>query len=164
MNTDKFDFFELDQHQLDVEWLRQPKIYHEYASKLAEARYAHEAAKTERDITMAELDRDIRAAPSDFGLEKITEGCVQSAILVQQRYLHKQNIVLKAKHTQDILQATVDALDHRKKALENLVQLHLADYFSSPKKPKDPDGREKIEELERKSVFDARKRLKGKHQ
>jgi hypothetical protein len=41
-------------------------------------------------------------------------------------------------------------MEHRKKALENLVHLHLANYYSSPKAPN--EDKEKVQEMTKKVV------------
>ena len=131
-----FDTFDLDPHRLDEEWCRQPKMYHEQAVALADARKEHEQSKTERDLVAAEVDKDVRLHPSKYGLEKLTEEPIKKAVLMSKEYRKADTNVIEARHSMDIIQADLDTLDHRKKALENLVQLFLADYFSSPRTPK----------------------------
>ena len=59
--------------------------------------------------------------------------------------------MISTKHKVDVLQVVVDALDHRKKALENLVTLHGMSYFASPKAPK--EIRNDVKEVEAQKVF-----------
>ncbi len=131
--TDEFDFFDLDKYALDNEWMNQPKLYFKYALKLADAREAFERAKAERDVVEAELDKDIRLHPQNYDMAKVREASVQQTILLQVQYKEANNDVIVAKHEVDVLQAVIDALDHRKRALENLVSLHAAQYFSEPR-------------------------------
>jgi len=150
--NDEFDFFNLDKDRLDEEWVNQPLLYQEYAIKLANARAKHEQAKTELELVTAELDSQIRGNPSVFGIEKTTEGAISNTILLQKEYKTAVNDMLELKHTMDVLQAVVYALDHRKKSLENLVELRLADYFSSPQ-TKSNGSHEQMEESRRKRLF-----------
>lgn len=128
----KDDFLEIDQHALDKEWLSQPKKVFKYAQDLAHARKTLDEAKTELDLAEAELDKTIRNDPGEFGIEKLTEKTVQAAIKEQKEYQAAQKELLEAKHAVDILAAAVNALEHRKRALESLVTLHGQQYFSSP--------------------------------
>lgn len=127
------EIFDLDPNLLDEEWVRQPVLYHHYAIELANARAELERLRAARDVTTAELDKNIRAVPEEFGLLKITEGGVQQTVILQPRYQEADQAVRDAKHAVDISQVAVDTLDHRKKALEKLVDLRLADYFSTPR-------------------------------
>jgi len=145
------DFLEMDLNCLDEMWLEQPRLYHRYAKKLATAKQKLEEDKAELELCKAELDRDIRSNPANFNLEKITENVVSNTIITQERYRSLQAQLLDTKHEVDVLQAAVTTLDHRKRALENLVSLHGQDYFSTPR-PKDNTSKEAIEEIEKTAI------------
>ena len=145
------DFLDMDVNQLDEMWLEQPRLYHKYAKKLANTRQQLEEEKAELELIKAEFDRDIRSNPGEFSLEKITETVVSNTIIIQEKYQSQLAQVGDLKHQVDIIQAVVTTLDHRKRALENLVSLHGQDYFSSPR-AKDNLSREAIEELEKTAV------------
>ena len=145
------DFLEMDLNCLDEMWLEQPRLYHRYAKKLATAKQKLEEDKAELELCKAELDRDIRSNPANFNLEKITENVVSNTIITQERYRSLQAQLLDTKHEVDVLQAAVTTLDHRKRALQNLVTLHGQDYFSTPR-PKDNTSKEAIEEIEKTAI------------
>ena len=150
MKTSEIDFFQLDQNELDKEWVNQPGLYFRYASELAAARHELEKIKAEKELTIAELDRDVRRNPQQFGLEKTTETTVQHTIVVQKRYQEVNDAFLRALHDVDVCKVAVDTLDHRKKALENSVSLWLANYFS---KPSSKDHKERMDKVETASAF-----------
>jgi len=131
---------EINQLRLDEEWVNQPKLYLEYAAKLADARRDLDLSKSELELTVAELDADIRADPEghDIG-EKVTENAIKNCIPTLKRYQVANNALIDAKHKVDVLQAFVNALDHRKRALENLVDLHGQSYFAEPRARKEED-------------------------
>lgn len=133
MSKEESNFFDLDPNQLDQEWVRQPALYHKHAMILADARKMHEEKKTALEVLKAEIDREVRSSPSEFGLEKITETVVASTVVIQPSYVRLQKEVIEARHNVAVAEAAVSTLDHRKKALENLVQLRLSDYFSEPR-------------------------------
>ncbi len=146
------NFTDLDEHSLEKEWIAQPKMFHFYARRLADARKEYEEAKINRDIVEAEIDKDIRLHPDRFMIPKITEEVVKKTTILQRGYKSAQEKVIQAKHRQDVLQASVDALEHRKKALENLVQLWSQDYFSEPRIPRNGEVKEKLQEAEKKDI------------
>ena len=150
------DFLELDINRLDEMWLEQPQLYHKYAKKLANAKQRLEEEKAEMDVIKSELDRDIRKIPENFGLEKITETVVANTIIRQDKFMTAQERVIDLKHEVDIYQAAVNTLEHRKRALENLVTLFCHDYYSNPR-AKDVDSHKAIEEIEKTSIRRSRK-------
>ena len=134
MNTTKVsgDFFEIDPEKLDEQWFRFARDYFDHACNLANAREEFERAKARRDVIEAELDREIRLKPENFGVAKITETQVERTIRLQKRYDKANEEVIIAKHTLDLHQATVDAMDVKKKGLEMIVQLRLSTYYAEP--------------------------------
>jgi hypothetical protein len=127
------EVFDLDRHRLDEEWLLQPRLRREWGEKLAEARKEHDRAKANLNVVEAEIELSIRKNPSHFDLEKVTEGAVKATVLVQPEYQKAVEASLVAKHNVDVIQAYLDAIDDRKRTLENLVQLWLADYYAEPR-------------------------------
>lgn len=150
MSSDPKDF-QIDPHALDVEWLRQPELYHIYAGKLADAKRNLEELKHEQDRVEAELQIAIRDNPDDYGLPKVTEAVVAAAVKDLPAYQRAQKAVVIAKHIVDLLQADCTALDHKRKALENLVTLHGLDYFSEPR-AYTKEAHDGIEEIQTDSV------------
>lgn len=150
MTEQDFDFHEINIHKLEEEWHLQPKMFRLYADRVAEARYKHETAKTDKEIAEAELervtaklDRLVRSSPEDYGLSgKTTEASIHNVIILQKKYhiaqlavFEAQRKINEAKHELDIADVAVKTLDHRKAALEDLVRLRLASYYSEPRAP-----------------------------
>lgn len=133
----------IDNTQLDREWAKQPKLYHEYATQSAEVRRVLDEKEAEFKVAKAEVDKRIRTNPTKYGLsEKPTEASIASTILLQKKYLKAQNEVILAQYDVNIIDAMVRSLDHKKSALENMVRLHGQDYFSTPKA--DADGHQNL--------------------
>jgi len=141
---------QIDENSLDVEWVGQPRMYFKYASMLADAKREQDQAKVELDLVTAELDMVIRSDPDKFGIGKVTEAAIKATVLAQKEYGKAQKAVLTAKHGVDVLGAAVTALDHRKKALEGLVQLRLANYFSEPRAPE--GAKERLGEASKENI------------
>ncbi len=159
MSKEEFEFFEINLNRLDVEWVNQPKLFFEYASKLADAKREVEEKKAEVEITKAELSKAIREAPENFDIVKITEALVTSTILLQKDYQEVNQELIDVRHSADILQAAVSALDHRKSALERLVSLHGQNYFSPPQASGE-NAKSAKDEMKRKRVKKSLKKRK----
>lgn len=140
----------IDKNRLDDEWIGQPKRYFKWALQLEDARADFEEVKAEFDVVKSELDLAIRTNPDDYDLPKVTDKAIAAALIVQGAYKEAQQTVFTVKHRVGVLQAAVTALDHRKKALEKLVDLHGQKYFASPRASE--SSREAMEEVEKKSV------------
>lgn len=144
------NMIEINELELDKEWIKQPKMYLEHAAKLADARAEMDEAKSALTLVEAEMDLKIRNNPERYEIEKITEKTVQTTIITSARYKETQKEFFEAKHKVDLLSAVVDALEHRKKALENLVHLHCAGYFAEPRA--NEAGRGTVEDMKKRAA------------
>jgi len=122
----------IDPMALDKEWLNQPNLYYTWAIKAADAGRKTDEAKAALELERAMLTRLITANPAEFGLLKSTDSVVSAAVLEQAEYKAALRGFNKAKHFQDVCNVVLKTLDHRKRALENLVELHGMNYFSAP--------------------------------
>ncbi len=127
----------IDQSGLDVEWLGQPGLMLKYGRSAAHAGRAADLAKERVEIVIAELDKDIRNKPGDYGVSKITESVVDNTIKMQPAYLSANGEYIEAKYEFELSKYAVRAFDARKLALENLVRLHGQQYFAGPQVPRD---------------------------
>ena len=138
--NEKNDYMEdvkVDPEQLDVMWLNQASLYVHYATIAVNARDVRDRAKQKRDVTRAEVEKDCRAHPEKYGVEKVTEAAIASAVNSDKDLAtcidEYQNACLEA----DLSQVAVSGMEQRKSALENLVRLHAASYFAGPQEPRD---------------------------
>jgi len=135
-NLDYEHDIEIDQDALDLEWLEQPMLMLKYAKNLAFWKRRVEKAKTQLELVKAQLDREIRENPESFEINtKLTETVIFNTILKQPNYIEANLDVINSKYEQNVAQAAVDAMDHRKSALENLVRLFGQQYFAGPSIP-----------------------------
>lgn len=126
-------FIDIDQNNLDKEWIEQPGLFYKYACLLADAKKSLAEAKSNYDLIQAETAAEIRREPERFGLEKVTEAAITATIPLQTLVKKGSTDFIESRHTVDTLEAAVTALEHRKRALENLVSLHGQSYFSTPR-------------------------------
>jgi hypothetical protein len=145
------NIFEIDQNQLDVEWVQQPRTFYEYAKKLAKAKARWERSKSALDVVRAELHKKVMHDPASYDIVKVTVDAVTNVITLLPEFQVAQEEVHKRKYTVDINQAAVNALDHKKAALERLVSLHGQSYFATPQ-AKDAAGVEVQTDIEKKHV------------
>ncbi len=140
----------IDEFALDKEWVNAPRLYFRYAAKHANAKREWDEAKTELELVKAELDQKIRIHPESFGVEKITEKVVESAIIREKSHHQAVDAVRACRYRADMYSAAVSGMEFRKPALEGLVKLLLADYYSKPKAPKGAE--EEVHRMEKRIV------------
>lgn len=127
------EHFTIDEGALDREWLQQPTLMYKYATRQAKSRMALTVAKNNLEAVAVRVAAAIRKNPGAFGIERATESAVSEAVKCSVKYEKALEAVTLAQFEHDAAGAAVTALDHKRKALENLVDLHGQDYFSAPR-------------------------------
>ena len=129
--------FQIDVGALDKDWANQSALYHDYAMKLADAKLALLHAQNNLKKIEAELAVAVREDPAKFveGATKPTDELVKVAVQRHPDVVNARDAIAIATYDVEVLKAACLSLDHKKKALENLVSLHGQDYFSAPRTP-----------------------------
>lgn len=124
--------FGIDPLKLDEEWQTHSQMVYAAAKEVADCQQVLDNAKilAEREYAIAYLD--VKRAPGNYGLDKVTEDGVRNTVLVQDNYNLYQQEVVKAKHELMMAEAAATALEHRKRALTKMVDLWLHEYYSDP--------------------------------
>lgn len=138
----------IDQDRLDEEWLAQPNLMRRASRRLAELKKEVAHAKVNLGVVEADMSLRIRQRPVMYGLEpdkKPTVDQIAATVTTQREVIKAHEELIEATYLYDLAKADVDAIVHKKSALEDLVLLWTRDYFSSPVN-KDPRTREKFEE------------------
>jgi hypothetical protein len=145
--TEEFDdsFLDIDELSLEKEWVIQPKLCRTWLVKLAKARKRLDNAKLDLEFTSCAIEKDIRSNPKKYKLIKVTEGAIEKEIPLQPSYQNALREVNEAKNKVSMIEATTTAIEHKKRALENLVELFLNDYYAEPKAR--PGKRDQTEEM-----------------
>jgi len=145
---DKRNPVQIDEYNLDRECISLSEDYLQAAVAAADAKRELGALENELSVMQADIGLRIRKDPASYGLEKVTESSIQSMVLMQTGELTQR--LADARHDLEIKQALVWAMEHKKRALTLLVELHGMGYFSAPKISK--KGKEAVEEMTKKSV------------
>lgn len=126
---------EINEFQLEKEWLNQPLLYMKYAELCAEAEremnYTHERIK----ICRSELLRKCKTENP-----KATAGDLEAFYRTDKRHQELKEELIEDQYNYRILETSVKAMYTRKSALENLTRLTLSAYYSEPTAPEDNPG------------------------
>jgi len=128
---------QIDPDALDVEWLEQADLMRRYATHAAQTRQEMDEAKERLEVMKASIEMDIRSQPEIYGLTKVTEGGIQSTIMLQKEYQGLTEAYISARYENEVANAAVRAIDQKKTALENLVKLLGQSYFAGPLNARD---------------------------
>jgi len=152
--------FDIDRHRLDDEWIVQAPRRRAYGERAANARKVYAEMKKKVSVIEAEVYLEVMKDPTSFELSKPTVDAIKAAVTTDKRCLKTYQEMVESKHELDILEAAVEALDDRKRALPDLVRLHLADYFAEPDSPGEREARDYVDKAQRKKSFKPVKRRK----
>ena len=126
----------INKNDLVNEWQNQASLYLKYAELAAEAIEERDNAKNHLEVVYSKLDYEIRTNWSVYLKSKPTEVSIKQWILRQKKYRKAQNILTKATKNVNMYQAARTALEHKKHALQNIVQLMVSGFYAEPKAPK----------------------------
>ncbi len=155
-------FADIDEHQLDLEAVHQPRLMLEKRDLLAHANkdvLEHKAAleaveadaKAELKRLEADLQLSIRRNPAAFGLDgKTTEKMVDSTVLVHPRYVAAQGDaalkvrqaeqhLIDAKLKAELLDGQVEVCRQRKSMIEGLITLALSGHYANLRPPQNAE-------------------------
>jgi hypothetical protein len=120
----------IDEHALDIALREHPDLFYQVASELALAISNRDEAKQDLDEVEAEVDMELRKDAATSG-EKTTETQIQSNKKLDKRVKSANDILLEQRYNAAKWTALKEAYESRSYALSKLVDLYLANYFSS---------------------------------
>jgi len=121
---------------LDLEWIRHSQKYMYYSEASARANDIVRKKKNDLEVMDAKIDQEIRTESEGSG-KKMTVDAIKSAILSDERHVKALIEYNDALYQADLCASAVKAMDHKKVALQNLVQLWAGSYYAGPKQPRD---------------------------
>lgn len=142
--------FSIDDTNLDVEWKRQQRLVIKFGTEWADAKLELADCERQLDVVRASIRKDIRIKPKKYGLLRPTKDAVDDEILLQPKYDKALQTYNKAKHLVDLLAVKMKALEHKKKALGDIVSLTICGWKGEPVVPR--HSRERAEEAEKHRV------------
>lgn len=125
---------EVDETDLEGEWITHPSIYMHYSEIWAEAVADKDDAKLKMDWIAANIDLDVRKYwDTKYSLDKITEGAIKNTILISKKYLKSYREYNKCVKRVNSMAGVKTAFEHKKHALANLVSLKIGGFNAEPR-------------------------------
>jgi hypothetical protein len=135
---------DIDQYRLDEEWIRQDKLVGYYGEEMAKARRKWEEAKTAVKLFEVETARRVRRKPRNFGVARLTESAIKEVVAAEVLTSVVHDKLISAQYKMELLEVVLRRLEHRKRALTDLVYLHGQSYFATPTFPKNERMRDRV--------------------
>ena len=132
--SDEMDFqkdISINKYKLDEECLSHSSIYARYGTMQAEAKTAVSRAKDNLELTESERNLAIRNELSNKGV-KVTESMINSLLISDEAVIKAKNELREAEDIYNKLSVAVQAFEHRRAELDNLVKLYNSGYYSVP--------------------------------
>ena len=125
---------EIDENDLEGEWITHASLYLHYSSILADAIANRDEAKLKMEWVAANIDLDIRKNwQKKYNLEKLTEGAVKNITMINKKYLAAYRKFNKCVKIVNSLTGVKTAFEHKKHALGNLVSMQISGFNAEPR-------------------------------
>lgn len=131
---------EIDETDLEGEWLTHSSLYLHYSSLLAESIRNRDDAKLKMEWIAANIDLDIRKTwDTDEGYKKYgfkskpAEGAIKSTFMTNKKYVKAYRKYNKCVKIVNSMTGVKTAFEHRKHALANIVSLRITGIHSEPR-------------------------------
>lgn len=130
----------INRFKLPQECAEHSSLYQYYADLLAEAKADADGEKDRLNIVEAERELDIRKNPPES--PKITEAVIKALVQSDKKVIKQKEGLRQVREGLYHLEVAATSLEHRKRMLDNLVQLLIAGYYSAPKTERKPNTEE----------------------
>jgi len=136
-DTDYKQDIKINRFALEKEVEEQPTKYLFYSEEQAEAKRKRDRKKDKLDQILANEEMRIRwltkvELVEEFGIDKLTETSIKAAVTGSQVVIDAKKEYSEASHRQMLTEGHARAFEQRKSALDNLVRLWIAGYYSDP--------------------------------
>lgn len=130
-----FEDVNINDLRLKKEWLKQPVLVMQYSTLATEARKEKDLVARKIKVCHARLTKRIWDKPSKFlprGRDKLTEAIVESHIECHEEYTNLQEELIAKEYEYQMWRNVVDSLNDKRKALEEVQELYMRSFYSSP--------------------------------
>ena len=147
---EEVEFLQINELELEKAWADQPRLCWRWNRKLAKAKKQVSNAEKKFELVKAKLGKNIRENPEAYKLRKNTNDAVSEVLICQDLYQEAYNEIIEAQYEVDLIKAVTAAINDKKYALQDLVQLYLNEYYAEPSKK--GHNKEAIDEMEQRAI------------
>lgn len=126
---------QIDEHDLEHEWLRQANLFNQYAVMAAEKRKQARQLKQAINVVRAEVLLQVRQSFLDSDEKMPNLDTLNAMVEVSPKLTDAFTAYNEAEEAAEIAKAGADSLYQKKEALQDLVKMKLTGYYGEPKEP-----------------------------
>lgn len=130
LSAEKDDILGIRLNQLHEDAATQPRTLRQWCDKLAGAERKAKLAKRKLRVVKAELSRVVRQNPHKYSIFKVTDTCVEDAVVCISDYKTAETELIDAEYNRDMLKNMVSSLHERGEQIGNEVKLHGQQYWA----------------------------------
>lgn len=124
----------INKYKLPDECQKQSSNYYYWAKKLARKKTLYNKQKNKIDLISAQKEIALRNNWNENKWGKLTEGGIKAVLKTDKKIKEETDLLIDIQEEINILESAVNALEHKKRELDNLVTLLVKGFYS------DPDG------------------------
>jgi hypothetical protein len=134
MTTSYKEDIQIDIHDIEGDWIKQSSLYMKYSELHANATASRDRLKQELEVERAEVFARVKKQWKSLGFEKKPTDAEANKFVDQDELIDEiANELIEANKEVNILLSAKIALDHKKRALENITSLMIHNLFADPK-------------------------------
>lgn len=119
----------VDQFSLEEECKKQPLFYKDVGMIHVQARTIMKKARSFLKAKYAEIALEARRDPGKFGLTKVTDASLDSAVITQKEYKELEEEMFQAEEDAEFLGVLLESAAQRKSMIRDLVTLYCRQYY-----------------------------------
>jgi len=120
----------INRFKLEQECENHSNIYCYYSQLASDARSARDQQKARLKFLEGKKELDYRANP--IGDIKVSEKSITAMVAVDEDLEKERRLLIEAENVLFVHESALTNLEHRKRMLDNLVQLYIKGYFARP--------------------------------
>lgn len=125
----------IDKFNLDLEWEKQAHLYMAATELHSLATEIRDSTKLDIDIEKASFNNEVRLNWKKHFDTKPTESAITNLVTASEKLVKLQRRLIVDNKNVNILQGKLNALSHKKAALESESRLYISGYYSDPNIP-----------------------------
>ncbi len=122
----------IDINSLHINAQEQPSLAADAGELAANLKAEAKRLRMKYEVAKATADKEIRNDPATYGLAKVTETCVASAVTLHPMVRTASDEMLEADKEADLAAVIQNAFEHRRSMLKIEADLYVNNYWGSP--------------------------------
>lgn len=136
-DLDPEEDFPINPEELEIECIRQPSLYFQYARAAADGERLAKDAEEKVKQVRSELIKEAWEDPEGcLGMKKATKDTVEAYYRTHEDYIEAKGELIQAEYERDVLNGAKWSVSGRKDSIAGLIKLAVMGWYASPDSPR----------------------------